>query len=149
MKMWNYMAIMLTMMVFLFFLGFNPSGSSSIVSDTGIQINQTTAELIEGDISNSTWYNKLFNLTDGLIVVAGLGAAIIVGFLTKTFDWKIALSGFITTFVIKFVSFGWSIVSLAQDIGETWLIGVVATIFLPLTVMFIVSIFQWYGGSSS
>jgi len=147
MKMWNYMAMMLTMMVFLYFLGFNPANSSSVIQQTGIDVNQTTGELIEGDISGSEWYKDLFNIKDGILILAGLGAAIIIGFITKGFDWKIALLGFFTSFVIKFVSLGWSIVSLARDTGETWLIGIVATIFLPLTVMFIVSIVEWFGGT--
>ena len=147
MKLWNYMSIMLTMMVFLFFLGFNPAGSENVVSSTGIEINQTTGELIEGDIVNSEWYNDLFNVTDGILVALGIAGAVFVGFFTKSFDWRIALSGFFLTFVIKFVSFGWSIVQLAQDTGETWLIGIIATIFLPLTVMFIFSLVEWFGGT--
>ena len=147
MKMWNYMAMMLTMMVFLYFLGFNPAGSSSIVQDTGIVINQTTGELITGDIANSNWYSDLFNLTDGLLILAGLGGAILVGLFTKSFEWKIVLLGFFTSFVVKFISFGWVLVSFAQDTGESWLIAIVATVFLPLTVMFIVSIVEWFGGS--
>jgi hypothetical protein len=146
MKVWNYMALMLTMMVFLFFLGFNPAGSKEVVSTTGIQINQTNGELIEGDISNSEWYNNLFNLTDGILVALGIAGAVFVGFFTKSFDWRIALSGFFLDFVIKFLSLGWSIVSMARDTGETWLIGIVATIFLPITAMFIMSIVEWFAG---
>ena len=149
MKVWNYMAIMLTMMVFLFFLGFEPAGSGEILSSTGIQINSTTGELIEGDVSNSSWYSKLFNSTDGLLILVGLGGAIIVGFFTKQFEWKIVLLGFFSAFVVKFASFGWSIVTLAQSTGETWLIGIVATVFLPLTAMFLFSLVEWFGGAGT
>jgi len=149
MKVWNYMAIMLTMMVVLSFLGFNPAGSSDVLSATGIQINSTTGELIEGDISNSSWYSKLFNSTDGLLILVGLGGAIIVGFFTKQFEWKIVLLGFFSAFVVKFASFGWSIVTLAQSTGETWLVGIVATIFLPLTAMFLFSLVEWFGGAGT
>jgi len=149
MKLWNYMAIMLFMMVFLYFLGFSPAGSSSVISDTGIQVNTTTGELIEGDVSGSNWYQDLFNTTDGILVLIGLAGAAVVGFFTRSFDWKIALLGFFSAFVVKFTSFGWSIVSLARDTGETWLIGIVATIFLPLTVMFVVSIVEWFGTGNS
>lgn len=147
MKLWNYMAIMLTMMVFLFFLGFNPSASSNAINETGIIINQTTGELISGDVANSAWYNKVFNATDGILVAIGIAGAVLVGFFTKTFDWKIALSGFFLDFVVKFVSFGWSIVSLAKGTNQDWLIAIVATVFLPLAVMFIVSIIEWFGGT--
>jgi len=149
MKVWNYMAIMLTMMIFLYFLGFSPAGSKDVLTDAGIIINETTGELVTGDIANSNWFNDLFNITDGLLVLAGIGAALVVGFYTKTFDWKITLIGFFTAFVIKFVTFGWSIIQLAQDTGENWLIATIATVFLPLIAMFIVSIVEWFGGSPS
>jgi len=149
MKVWNYMMIMLTMMVFLYFLGFDPAGTQTVLGDVGIEINSTTGELIEGDISNSPWFSKLFNKTDGLIFLFGVGAAVIIFVITRTFDWKIVLVPFFSVFVIKFVSFGWSIVNLAIDTGETWLIGIIATIFLPLTAMFIFSLVEWFGGSPS
>ena len=149
MKVWNYMAIMLTMMVFLFFLGYHPVTGEEVLNDVGININSSTGELISGDISNSNWFDDLFNLTDGLILLAGAVATLVVGFWTRSFEWKISLSGFFTVFVIKFISFGWSIVQLAKDTEETWLIGIIATIFLPLTAMFIVSIVEWFGGSDN
>ena len=149
MKVWNYMMIMLTMMIFLSFVGFAPISSTTMLDDIGIEINSTTGELIEGDVANSNWFNKLFNSTTGLIVAAGLAVAIAVGFFTKQFDWKLALVGFFTSFVVFFVTFGWSIIELAKSTGETWLVAVIATIFLPLSAMFIISIVEWFGGSPS
>lgn len=149
MKVWNYMMIMLTMMIFLSFMGYSLTGSDIILQDIGIKINSTTGELVEGDIASSNWFDKLFNATSGLIVLAGLAVAIAVGFFTKQFDWKLALVGFFTSFVIFFISFGWSIIELAKSTGETWLVAVIATIFLPLSAMFIISILEWFGGSPS
>jgi hypothetical protein len=146
MKLWNYMMIMLTMMIFLAFLGFSPAGSKGVLSDVGIVINETTGELIEGDIASSNWTDSLFNSTNGLIALIGIGGAVIVGLWTRTFDWRIVLIGFFTAFVTKFITFGWGIVQLAMDTGETWLIAIIATVFLPLTVMFVFSIVEWFGG---
>lgn len=147
MKVWNYMIIMLTMMVFLTFVGLAPSGTQNILQTVGININQTTSELISGDVVNSNWFDILFNGLTGLIVVAGFSTAIIVGLFTRQFEWKLVLVGFFTGFVVLFVSFGWSIVQLARTTGENWLTAVAATIFLPLTVMFVFSIVEWFGGS--
>lgn len=149
MKVWNYMMIMMTMMIFLFFMGINPGGSQDVLGDAGVNINSTTGELIEGDIANSDWFDDLFNATDGLLFLIGIGGAIVVGFFTRQFDWKIVLLPFFTVFVNKFVMFGWAIVNLASDTGETWLIGIVATIFLPLTAMFLFSIVEWFGGGGT
>ena len=147
MKVWNYMMIMLTMMIFLAFVGVPITGSNTILTAVGINVSSSTGDLVEGDVASSEWYNDLFNATDGLIVIAGLGVAIIVGLFTRQFDWKLVLVGFFTSFAIKFVSVGWSVVQLAQGTGERWLIGVVATIFLPLAAMFIFSIVEWFGGT--
>ncbi|MFP4457168.1 MAG: hypothetical protein ACLFPS_05855 [Clostridia bacterium] len=146
MKVWNYMAIMLTMMVFLYFLGFSPAGVSDTLEDTGIKVNSTTGQLIEGNTANSAWYNKLFS-SNGLLLLVGAGGALIVGFFTRQFEWKILLIPFFTLFVGNFVSFGWSLVNLAQSTGETWLVGIVATVFLPLTAMFLFSVVEWFGGT--
>ena len=146
MKVWNYMMIMLTMMIFLAFVGVPITGGNTILKSVGVNGTSSTGTLETGDVTDSEWYNELFNATDGLIVVAGLGVAIIVGLFTRQFDWKLVLVGFFTSFAIKFVSVGWSVVQLAQATNERWLIGVVATIFLPLAAMFIFSIVEWFGG---
>jgi hypothetical protein len=149
MKVWNYMMIMLTMMIFLSFIGLplNQTDDSSILSSVGININSTTGKLVSGDVASSSWYDNLFNPTTGLIVLAGIGTAIIVGFFTKQFDWKLVLVGFFTSFAIQFVSVGWQVVQLAKNTGEDWLVAIIATIFLPLTAMFIFSIVEWFGGA--
>jgi len=145
MKVWNYMAMMLTMMVFLTFLGFSPAGSGDVFDDIGLNIS-SSGEVVEADVANSSWYAALFNPIDGYLVAAGLLGAIFVGFFTKSFDWKLALSGFFVAFVVKFIMFGKAIVTLAQT-GDTWLVGIVATIFVPLTVMFVFSVVEWFGGN--
>lgn len=147
MKVWNYMMIMLTLMIFLSFVGVPLTGSDAILSSVGVSINSTTGELVSGDVASSEWYEKLFNPTTGLILLVGVGTAIVVGFLTKNFDWKLVLVGFFTSFTVQFVSMGWKIVQLAQSTGENWLVGIIATIFLPLTAMFVFSIVEWFGGA--
>ena len=142
MKVWNYMTIMLVLMIFLTFLGFPPIGSSEILNDVGIVMNSTTGEIVGEDISGSNWQTTLL-----LILTSGIGSAFVVGYFTKTFDWRLALVGFFTSFVILFVKTGWGIMQLARDTGETWLIAIVATIFLPLTAMFIFSVVEWFGGN--
>jgi len=147
MKVWNYMMIMLSMMIFLSFIGIAPSGAADFLSPTGVVINSTTGELIDSDVGGSDWFNLLFNTTTGLIVLAGLGAAVIVGFFTRQFEWKLVTLGFFTSFVVTFIAMGMSIVNLAKGTGETWLVAIIATIFIPLTLMFIFSIVEWFGGT--
>lgn len=146
MKVWNYMIIMLTLMIFLAFMGFTVNGADALLGTMGIEINTATGALDSGDVGNSDWFSLLFSAT-GLIVLAGLSTAVIVGLFTRQFEWKLVILAFFTSFVTLFISVGWSIIQLAQTTGETWLIAIIATIFLPLTVMFIFSIVEWFGGA--
>lgn len=149
MKVWNYMFIMLTLIIFLSFIGLAPTGSDAILNNLSIGINSSTGELTNGDISNSGWSDLLFNKTNGLILLIGIGGAVIVGLFTRTFDWKIVLIAFFTSIVVKFISVGWSIIQLAQSTNQSWLVAVVATVFLPLTAMFVFSIVEWFGGGDN
>jgi len=147
MKVWNFMMIMLTMIIFLSFLGISTTNSEGILGNMSISINQTTGELIDGDISSSGWFTKLFGDGIGLLLVGlATAGAVVVGLFTKSFEWKLVLLPFFTGLVVKFASVGWSIVQLAQTTSASWLIAAVATVFLPLTVMFIFSIVEWFGG---
>jgi hypothetical protein len=148
MKLWSYMAIMIGMIVFLYFLGFPTAGTQDVLSNTGIVIEPTNGTLMTGDVGNSSWYWELFGVT-GILVTIFTAGAVIVGLLAKQFDWKIVLLPFFTGVVVKFIGFGWSIVQLARDTGEQWLIAVTATIFLPITVMFVFSIVEWFGVGGS
>lgn len=148
MKLWSYMAIMLGMVIFLSFLGLNPSGASTALSETGIVIEPTNGTLMEASVGTSAWYNTLFGLT-GLLVVLLTGGVVVVGLLTKSFEWKLVVLPFMTGLVVNFIAFGWSAIQMARDTGESWLTMVIATIFLPMIVMFIFSVVEWFGVGGS
>jgi hypothetical protein len=141
---------MLTLMIFLTFLGFSPTGSdNNMLGNLSVTINTSATDptdLITADLVDSSWFQKLFNGTTGILALIGIGGAIIVGLFSKAFDWKIVVIAFFISFVSTFVYFGWSIVQLAQSSGEVWLTAVIATVFVPLTAMFIFSIVEWFGG---
>lgn len=148
MKLWNYMMIMLTMMIFLFFMGLSPPAVSDKLSDMGIGISTTDATLTSYDVGNSGWYTTLFSGVGALLLTVLTGGAVIVGFFTKSFEWKLVLLPFFTSFVVVFVGFGWSIITLVKTTeGSGWLVPIIATVFLPLTVMFVFSIVEWFGGT--
>lgn len=151
MKVWNYVAIMLGMIIFLYFLGFDlTSSGTELLTDTGITINSTNMSQSTIDVAGSNWFTKLFDKVDGLVVLLGLGGAIIIGLFGKTLDWKLVLGvPFFSIFGIKFVRVGWSIVQLAQSTGEDWLVGIVITIFGVLTAMFVFSVFEWFAGGDN
>lgn len=152
MKLWNFLAIMLGMMIFLYFLGFPLTGSQDILDDTGISINSTNMSESTVDVSNSNWASELFDVTDGILFTIILGGTIIIGLFGKTLDWKIVLLPFITTFVAKFVRVGLGLVNLVQtsaESGSGWLVAIIVTVFGTLAVMAVFSIVEWFGGSDN
>jgi hypothetical protein len=132
------------MLLFLEFMGFHTT-AGGILDTVGISVNNQTSELVSGDVTQSPFYLTLFGAS-GLLLAIGLAGAVIVGFFTKTFDWKIALLPFITGILVLFVGTGWQIVQFAQNEGQAWLTGIIAMIFLPLTVGFIYSIVEFFAG---
>jgi len=143
MKVWNYMAIMLVLMIFLTFLGITPSGSQDVLSDVGLNVSSVNGTVTNADIGNSEWYKDIFNLADGILIALSAGL-VIVGIFTRSFEWKLVVLPWFLLFVVKFVTFGTGIIQYA-DAG--WLKPIVILIFLPLTGMFIFSIIEWFGGS--
>lgn len=152
MKVWNFMAIMLGMIIFLSIMGFdlsvNNTDNSSLLTDIGININQTDAGQSTIDVNNSNWYNRLFHSTTGWLVILAATTSIIIGLFGKTQDLKIIIGiPFLTAFGVKFLSIGWAMVNLAR--GEDWLVMIIVTIFGTLTGMFVFSMVEWITGSDS
>ena len=146
MKVWNYMIIMLTMMIFLEFVGIPLyTSGNQIYNSIGLNIS-SDGSVVQADVGNSTWLDYVLG-TAGLITLAGVGAAIVVGFFTKTFDWKLVLVGFFTSYIVAFASVGKQVIDIAIATGEGWLVGIIVTIFVPLGAMFIFSVVEWFGGN--
>lgn len=144
MKIWNYIVIMITMLIFLEFVGFHTT-AGGILGTVGININNQTSTLESGDVTQSIFYTSLFGI-GAILIAIFTGGAIIVGLFTKQFDWKIVLLPFMTGTVVLFVSTGIQIVQFAQGTGQGWLTAIIATIFLPLTVGFVFSFVEFFAG---
>ena len=143
MRVWNYIVLMLTLIIFLEFVGFHtPAGS--ILNSLGIEISSTTSDLGEITLASS----NLFGLLAVLSGAIAIGGTIIVGFFTKTFDWKLVVVVSIIPILILFVGTGVGIINYAISTGEKWLIAIVATIFLPMTAGFIWSVVDWFAGGN-
>ncbi len=141
MKIWNYIVIFITLFMFLEFVGF-PMGFASTLSYFGITM--VDSQLVSADIASSALYSYLFG-TVGILILAG--GAVIIGLFSKSFDVNLILLPVITTVLVKFVSAGWIIVKYAQETGQSWLTGIVAMIFIPFTIGYIVAAVEWFRGT--
>ena len=144
MKVWNYIMIMTTMIIFLNFVGLPPVGTDNLFNETSISINSTsTTNPINVDFQNSDLFQSIL-----IALAAGAGAAIIVGMFTRQFEWKLVVLTPMLAIAALFISTSWSIVQLAASTGESWLIMVIATIFVPMMVGFGISVMEWFAGGN-
>ncbi len=145
MKVWNYVIMFISMMVFLEFVGL-PTGLSGTLNYFGIQMNSETSQLITADLESSQLYDFIFGST-GLLILLLTAGVVIVGFFTKSFNPELILLPFITTVLIKFIGTSWAIIKYAQTTGQQWLIAIIATIFIPLGVGYIIATVEWFKGT--
>lgn len=143
MKVWNYIIIMLTMVIFLTFTGFTPSASPTSNLSIGFNVTSETNP-VSVDFQNSSWYQSMI-----LALIAGSVGAVAIGLFTKQFEWKLVILTPMLALAGLFISVGWSIVQLAISTGEGWLVAVIATIFIPLMVGFGISVMEWFAGGDN
>lgn len=145
MKVWNYVVIFTAMILFLEFLGI-PTGLSGTLSYFGININPTTHELITADLTSSNVYDYLFG-GSGILIILAISGAVAIGILTRSFSENLVLLPFLTTILTLFISTGWTLINYVQSIGENWLTGIIAIIFIPLGVGYILACVEWFRGT--
>jgi hypothetical protein len=145
MKLGSYIIMIITMMVFLEFLGIS-TGISTTLEHFGITINEHTHELMSADLQNSGFFSYLFNNTGGLLIVLVGGSAVIVGLFARSYDTSLVILPFIVAIATLFASTSWSIIKHAQLIGEPWITGLTAIIFIPIGIGFIMSAIDYFVG---
>ena len=145
MKVWNYIFMFIAMMVFLEFVGL-PTGLSGTLNYFNIQFNSETSQLITADLESSTLYNFIFGST-GILILLLTGGVVIVGFFTKSFNPELILLPFVTVVLVKFIGTAWAIIKYAQTTGQDWIIAIIATIFIPLGVGYIIATVEWFKGA--
>lgn len=144
MKMFNYIIIMIAMMLFLEFTGIH-TGVNSTLSAIGVNINQEDSSVIEAGVDNSTFFKKVFD-SSGIFALLLAGGAIIVGLFGKQFDTSLVIVPMVIYIGTTFIStFGFLLVYTIA-LNQNWLTALVCTIFIPLEVGFIISVIDWFGG---
>ena len=144
MKVWNYIFIAITMMIFLQFAGF-PTAFSGMFSFVSVSFNED-GSLNSTDISFSNFYDYLFaeeesgEDTDGggvgwLTLLVGVGIA---AGLWATGKADIAIkAAFATAIFVSFVPTLYFAVTHALEIHvAAWAVGILAIIFIPFTIGF-------------
>jgi len=137
----KYVILATTMMLVLTFLGFQ-TGFTDLLTKVG--------QILYVDIVASPLYQKLFGTTAGILALVGLTVTtIVIGFTTKVKTENILLLPFITGILALFVSTFVSIMQSMVGTAPGWISAVVVTIFLPLTIGFVVALAEWFKGSDN
>ena len=143
MKLWNYIVIMLTMMIFLEFLGI-VTGISIVLDKFNITINPNTHELVNSDIVSSTFYGWIF-ASAGILMALSAGGAIIVGLFAKSYDPSLVVLPAIISVGTLFAGTFYSLISYVQDY-DPWATKIIALIMLPLAAGFLWSCVEFFRG---
>ncbi len=143
MKVWNYVVIMIGMMIVLELAGIDV-GSAQIFGLIGLSFNAL------GDVSGVTlsannFFNALFGNT-GLLI--GLGAGLVVAsFFTKAKPENLILLPFITGTLVLFIQVNNAIISRMVSIGDVWAASLMVVFLVPFAVGFIVSLGEFFRGT--
>lgn len=146
MNIWNYTFIAITMMLFMQFAGV-PTGVDNLFGFFGIEFNADNS--LKGfDFGISNFWEYVFNDSTGLL--AGLlGIGISAGlFATGRADIAI-YAGMASAVLILFLPSMVFFVSypLAHSFSA-WATGILAMIFIPFTVGYVIALFRYIGGGS-
>jgi hypothetical protein len=154
MKLWNYIFIIVTMLLFFQFLGYTTS-VSGIFNFAGIGFNQTAGnqtELTNFTMSNSNFKGYLFGSDDGSTLgwfALLLGAGISAGLWASGRSDIAIKAGLATTLFVGFVSSLYMPLTKALELGiSSWAVGILAMIFIPFSIGFFFALVDWVTGSA-
>lgn len=135
MKVFNYTLMILGMLLLLAFAGIPLE--SNILSSFGLGIDFF-------NLTTSTGWNFLFGAAG--ILILGLGAALVVGFITKSQTENYVLLPFIVSILIVFAGAFKSIIDYTLTIGG-WVSGLTILILAPISIGYVISLAEFFRGT--
>lgn len=156
MKVWNYVFIAISMMLFLTFLGFQ-TGFTSLFNIIGFHstteaVNNSSVLVIENvTTSASGIFHNLFgdgaDISGLLLALVAAGGSIIVGLFAKADVENLILLPFITGTLVLFLETFVSIMNFAIGTFPGWATAVVLVVFIPFTVGFVIALAEFFRGT--
>lgn len=139
MKLWNMIALITGISIFLELAGFRVGGIDKLFSIAGITVGSTIAT----SQSNSTLWNFVFG-TGGILVLAGATSAIAIGTFIFNRDKAYIAIPIVTGIFISWLSALNSIINYGGQLGIFGTIIVIPMVII--SVMFVVSAVEWFLG---
>ncbi|GAG28062.1 unnamed protein product, partial [marine sediment metagenome] len=96
------------------------------------------------NLTTSTGWNFLFGAAG--ILILGLGAALVVGFVTKSQTENYVLLPFIVSILIVFAGAFKSLIDYTLTIGG-WVSGLTILILAPISIGYVISLAEFFRGT--
>jgi len=151
MKVWTYIYIAITMIIFFELTGFS-TGFTGIFSFLNIQFNpdhtiNNTAIGFSG--FKEYLYGGMLSSTSGWLALL-LGTGIAVGLYASGKPDIAIKAGFATAIFGSFIPTLYFAVTHAHEVGVSgWAISLLGIIFIPFSVMFLFALVEWVVGGTS
>jgi hypothetical protein len=145
MKLGEWVVVLITMMVFLQFVGI-PNGFSPILSYFGITIDTTTSELISSDLANSGFFGYIFGDGIGILLILLGGGALVIGLFAKSYDTSLVILPLVVVMAGLFVSTSWTTILFVKTFGQAWITALISTIFIAVGIAFVWSCVDYFAG---
>jgi len=145
MKLGGWLVMLTAMVMFFTFIGIGlPTGLNSILEKVGIDINQTSLELVSADIESSTFWDEIFGSTG--ILIAVLASTVIIGFFAKGYDPSLVLLPLVIFLAGVYISVFWGIIKFVATYNQWWFTSIITIVFGALAVGFIISCVDYFAG---
>lgn len=141
MKVWNYVVLTVGL-IFLIQIAGIPMGLNYLLSNFGIVVAEDNT--LTQILTNSSLYLAIFG-SAGILV--GIVAALVIGTFTRSSPENYIILPIITGTFVTYIGAFTGIINYAIGLDQTWITYIVAAIFIPLTVGFIISLVEFFRGT--
>ncbi len=145
MKLGGYMIMIVTMIMFLQFIGI-PTGAQTILKYVGVEINDQSGYLNNADLESSSFFDKIFNNLTGILFIIGAAGVVIIGLFGRGYDTSLVIVGLVIAVGSAFASTFWTIIKFMQGFGVQWATNIVALIFVGVGLGFIIACVDYFAG---
>lgn len=150
MKVWNYIFLIITMMLVFQFAGL-PSALNSVFGflnvgfDENNQLNQTG--VATSSFKQYLQPDNLFDSSGAGFFATLIGAGLALGLIVSGRSDIAIKAAFATAIFISFIPTIYFPITYALTIGASgWVTATMALIFIPFSVLFLVSLVEWVAG---
>ncbi len=144
MNIWSYTFMAVIIMLFMQFAGF-PTGLNSVLDFIGLDF-ATNNSVAGFNITISNFWEFIFNATTGVFAsVAFTGVAI--GLLATGRADIAIFAAIVTSILVLFIpTIAFAVIYAIESGFSPWVTALLAMIFIPLTVGYVIALFKYIGG---